>query len=163
MRSLLLLFLFLLFLILPTAALSAADYAVRWSTIAGGGGTSTGGVFTARATLGQPLAGPMLSAPPYAFTGGFWTFLESPPPPDGPPLVARVQGGRIVISWPVSAAGYVLQESLDLTGPNGAPWFNSNLPVAVVDGQNVVTAGMVGEKIVGEKGLTARFFRLAKP
>ena len=42
----------------------------RW-TVEGGGGTSTGGVFTLSGTAGQPDAG-SLTGGIYALIGGFW-------------------------------------------------------------------------------------------
>ena len=38
---------------------SAQPYATDWSTIDGGGGTSTGGGYSVRGTIGQPDAGTM--------------------------------------------------------------------------------------------------------
>ena len=35
------------------------SYSIDWSTIDGGGGTSTGGVYTVSGTIGQPDAGTM--------------------------------------------------------------------------------------------------------
>ena len=49
----------------------AQDYAINWHTIDGGGGTSTGGVYSVTGTIGQPDAGTM-SGGSYTLTGGFW-------------------------------------------------------------------------------------------
>jgi len=54
-----------------TSSITAQDYDLSWSTIDGGGGTSTGGNFTLSGTLGQPDAG-MMSGGDYELTGGFW-------------------------------------------------------------------------------------------
>ena len=59
---------------------TAADDAVSWFTIDGGGGTaSTGSGYTLTGTIGQPDAttGPALTGGGYAPTGGFWS-LRSP-------------------------------------------------------------------------------------
>ena len=48
-----------------------AGYEISWSTIDGGGGTSSGGVFTLRGTIGQADAGEMTGVD-YVLTGGFW-------------------------------------------------------------------------------------------
>ena len=37
----------------------AGDFSLDWSTIDGGGGTSTGGVYSVSGTIGQPDAGAM--------------------------------------------------------------------------------------------------------
>jgi hypothetical protein len=43
----------------------------RW-TVDGGGGTSRGGTYVLRGTVGQAEAGAQLVADPYALSGGFW-------------------------------------------------------------------------------------------
>ncbi|MHC4501234.1 MAG: hypothetical protein ACYS21_19225, partial [Planctomycetota bacterium] len=48
-----------------------ADYDISWSTIDGGGGTSTGGNYALVGTIGQPDAGDM-SGGDYQLHGGFW-------------------------------------------------------------------------------------------
>ena len=55
-------------------ALSQATgpYEITWSTIDGGGGTSTGGNYTLSGTIGQPDAG-MMSGGDYKLVGGFWS------------------------------------------------------------------------------------------
>jgi hypothetical protein len=52
-------------------AQSGGDYDLSWSTIDGGGGTSTGGDYVLSGTIGQPDAGEM-SGGDYELTGGFW-------------------------------------------------------------------------------------------
>ncbi len=47
------------------------DFDLAWSTVDGGGGTSTGGGFVLRGTIGQPDAGD-LSGGDFALRGGFW-------------------------------------------------------------------------------------------
>ncbi len=50
---------------------SGGDYDLSWSTIDGGGGTSTGGNYSLSGTIGQPDAGTMAGGD-YTLTGGFW-------------------------------------------------------------------------------------------
>jgi hypothetical protein len=47
------------------------DYILEWSTIDGGGGTSTGGQYTLKGTIAQPDAG-VMSGGDYELLGGFW-------------------------------------------------------------------------------------------
>ncbi len=47
------------------------DYEITWSTIDGGGGTSTGGPYTLTGTIAQPDAGEMAGGD-YELAGGFW-------------------------------------------------------------------------------------------
>jgi len=53
---------------------SAASYAVSWSVVAGGGGTSTGGVYHVSGTAGQADAGRQTGGG-YSLGGGFWSGL----------------------------------------------------------------------------------------
>ena len=52
-----------------------AQYSIDWSTIDGGGGTSTGGVYSVTGTIGQPDAGPAMAGGNYSLVGGFWSLI----------------------------------------------------------------------------------------
>src|SRR6202030_1357655 len=61
----------------------AQNYSIDWYKIAGGGGTSTGGVYSVSGTIGQhDAAGPMTGGN-YSLTGGFWSLfaVQSPGAP----------------------------------------------------------------------------------
>jgi hypothetical protein len=69
--------------ILSIAAASAASPAlaqlsISWSTIDGGGGTTSAGAYTVNATIGQPDAG-VMSGGSLVLTGGFWGAAVSTP------------------------------------------------------------------------------------
>ena len=68
---------FLLFALFLVVATSYGDYVVDWSTIDGGGGTSSGGQYTLSGTIGQPDAS-YSAGGDYELLGGFW--------PGGPPV-----------------------------------------------------------------------------
>jgi hypothetical protein len=51
----------------------AQSYSIDWFTIDGGGGTSTGGVYSVTGTIGQPDAGGLMSGGNYTLQGGFWS------------------------------------------------------------------------------------------
>jgi probable HAF family extracellular repeat protein len=53
----------------------STNYYVDWLKVAGGGGTSTGGVYTATVTFGQADAGGSISGGGYTATFGFWSLL----------------------------------------------------------------------------------------
>ena len=59
----------------PTQAQSGGGYDLTWSTIDGGGGTSTGGGYSLSGTIGQADAGKM-SGGAYSLSGGFWAAFE---------------------------------------------------------------------------------------
>jgi hypothetical protein len=50
---------------------AAGDYELSWRTIDGGGGTSTGGTYIIRGTIGQPDAA-YSEGGSYELLGGFW-------------------------------------------------------------------------------------------
>lgn len=59
-----------LLMIVPALAQTGGDYELTWSTIDGGGGTSSGGPYTLTVTIGQPEAGAS-SGGDYELLGGF--------------------------------------------------------------------------------------------
>ena len=59
-------------MLLSIASMALAQYAIDWHTIDGGGGTSTGGVYSVSGTVGQPDAGGPMTNGQYSVTGGFW-------------------------------------------------------------------------------------------
>lgn len=74
-------------------------------------------------------------------------------PRTGPPVVSIARSGKVVaISWPVSAAGYLLEHGEAL--PPAPGWQPEPTAPEIVGDQNVVTL---------EVGAAARFFRLKKP
>jgi hypothetical protein len=63
-----------LLLALPT--LHAQSYSIDWYKIAGGGGTSTGSVYSVSGTIGQPDAGMAMSGGGFSVSGGFWSLIS---------------------------------------------------------------------------------------
>ena len=92
-----------------------AQYSIDWFTIDGGGGTSTGGVYAVSGTIGQPDAGRM-SGGNFAIDGGFWGII-APIQTSGAPLLSiERQGGAARVYWPGPATGFLLDQSLTVTG-----------------------------------------------
>jgi len=58
-------------------AQSGNGFDLTWSTVDGGGGTSTGGVFSLQGTIGQPDAGTLVGGS-YTLQGGFWSDIQAP-------------------------------------------------------------------------------------
>jgi hypothetical protein len=102
---------------------SAQSYSIDWYTIDGGGGTSTGGVFSISGTVGQPDAGTTMTNGQYAITGGFWA-LPAAIQVAGAPTLVIVSAGPLQasISWSPATPGFILQETWTLTPAN---WTNS--------------------------------------
>ena len=91
------------------------QYAIDWFTIDGGGGTSTGGVYSVSGTIGQPDAGTM-SGGNYSLAGGFWGIVSAAQTPSAPLLTIRLtQTNTVVISWPSPSTDFSLREASSLT------------------------------------------------
>jgi len=106
-----------LLLALPT--LHAQTYSIDWYKTAGGGGTSTGGVYSVSGTIGQHDAGIAMSGGIYAVTGGFWSLLAVVQTPGAPPLTIAHSGSSVIVSWPVSSGGFTVQQNNNLANPAG--------------------------------------------
>ena len=132
---------------LALSPLPAQTYSIDWSKIAGGGGTSTGGVYSVSGTIGQPEAGGGLTNGQYSVTGGFWVLPQAVQVNAAPTLlIARATPGQATISWTPATAGFLLQENLSLATTN---WVNS--PSTATNPVTVPASGPV------------KFYRLHKP
>jgi len=100
--------------------ISAQSYSIDWFTVDGGGGTSTGGVYSVSGTIGQPDAGTM-SGGNYTIQGGFWSVIAAIQTEGAPLLIITRSGPSVIVSWPSPSTGFVLQESTSLSSPN---WTN---------------------------------------
>ena len=97
-----------------------AEYSIDWSTTDGGGGTSTGGVYTVSGTIGQPDAG-TISGGTYTVSGGFWG-IAAVQTPGAPYLWATLTPtNTALIWWAVSPTSWRLQATTNLV-PTGAFW-----------------------------------------
>jgi hypothetical protein len=101
-------------LLIPTIGF-AQQYTIDWYKIAGGGGTSTGGVFSLSGTIGQPDADGPMTGGNYAVTGGFWSLIAVVQTPGAPLLTITHSGNSVTISWPSPSTGWTLQQNSDLT------------------------------------------------
>ena len=130
---------------------SAQSYSIDWFTIDGGGGTSTGGVYSVTGTIGQPDAGHM-SGGNYTLDGGFWGILAAIQLPGAPLLrVQRTATNTVLIAWPSPSTGFSLQQNADLSG---SIWTSVTNTPAVVNGENqIIIAPPVGN----------RYYRLKNP
>ena len=123
MKFLKLLFLVPTAFVVITSTAVAQDFSIDWYSIDGGGGTSAGSGFTLNGTIGQADANttPMTS-PEYSLTGGFWSSLAMLHPRPALTILKTSGSGivndSIVILWPSSFDGFVLQENPDLSGPD---------------------------------------------
>ena len=138
-------------LLLPTLLFQpstvSAQYSITWSTIDGGGGTSTGGVYSVSGTIGQPDAGGGMTNGQYSVTGGFWALPTAVQTTNAPLLtIAPATPGNATISWSPNTPGFVLQETWSLATAN---WTNS-------------LSGATNPVVV-PASVPAKFYRLFKP
>jgi hypothetical protein len=120
-----------------------AQYSIDWSTLDGGGGTSTGGPYTVSGTIGQPDAG-ALSGGTFTLQGGFWPGIVVMSTGEAPALFIHVSGNSVIVSWSPATAGFTLEEADDLARADWVP----------APAGNPVPIPMAGP---------ARFYRLKKP
>jgi hypothetical protein len=129
----------------------AQAYSIDWFTIDGGGGTSSGAVYSISGTVGQADAGTM-SGGSYSLAGGFWGIISAIQTSGAPPLTIRhTQTNTVVVAWPSPSTGFSLQQASQLTPP---VW--STPPQTVFDnGTNKL--------IIVNPSPGNRFYRLYKP
>ena len=134
----------------------AQSYGVDWSTFAGGGGTSTAGVYTVTGSIGQADAG-RLNSSDFTIDGGFWSIIAAIQEPGAPLLSVRhTQTNTVVVSWPMTWPGFALLQNSDLNTTN---WVQVATPPVVV-----VTSQTTAEKhVVVPTPTGKRFYRLKKP
>jgi hypothetical protein len=130
---------------------SAQNYSIDWFTIDGGGGTSTGGVYSVSGTIGQPDAGHM-SGGNFTIDGGFWGIIAAVQSPGVPLLrVVLTSTNTVVVAWPAPSTGFSLQQNSDL---NTTAWGSITNAVNVVGSENqIIVAPPIGN----------RFYRLKNP
>jgi hypothetical protein len=133
-----------------TAQASAQSFNIDWFTIDGGGGTSVGDSYSLSGSIGQSDAGTM-SGGGFSLEGGFWAVAAVQTP--GAPLltIRHTATNTVVVSWPSTAIGFVLQQSASL---NSAGWDPSHDTVRDDGGQRFIIATPPAGN---------RFYRLRRP
>ena len=130
----------------------AQSYSIDWFTIDGGGGTSTGGVYSVSGTIGQPDAGKM-SGGNFTIDGGFWGIIAAVQTPGAPHLtITRTTTNTVAVSWPSPSAGFSLQQNTN--GIATVNWSN----VATTPSDDGTTKTLIVNPPSGN-----RFYRLFKP
>src|SRR2546422_7622843 len=86
------------------------QYSLNCFSVEGGGGASTGGVYSVSGSVCQPDAG-QLSGGTFSLDGGFLGTITPIQTPGAPRLSMGSTGtNTVVLSWPSVATGFVLQE-----------------------------------------------------
>jgi len=130
--------------------IQAQPYSIPWYKVSGGGGTSTGGVYSVSGTIGQPDASGPLTGGNYALTGGFWS-LYAVQTPGAPVLSIKLTNNTAMVYWSSPATGYNLQVNTDLATTN---W---------VTPSEAVTDNGIIKYIIVNPPAGNRFYRLQNP
>lgn len=133
----------------------AQSFAIDWFSVDGGGGSSTGGVYSVSGTIGQPDAGRM-SGGNFTLEGGFWGVIAAIQTEGAPTLAVELVGGQVRVSWPAPAPNWVLTETNRLNSAGSPPW-----PV-VSTAQYQTNDGRVFI-LTAPQPLQNRYFQLRKP
>jgi hypothetical protein len=130
---------------------AGAQYSIDWYKVSGGGGTSTGGVYSVSGTIGQHDAGGPMTGGGYSLTGGFWSLLALQTP--GAPLLSILltTTNTAMVYWPSPSTGFELLQNADLTTSN---W--------VTPPQSVTDNGSIKYIIVNPPSGN-QFYRLRNP
>ena len=94
------------------------SYSIDWFKVSGGGGTSTGGVYSVSGTIGQPDASGAVTGGNYSLTGGFWSLFAVQTP--GAPVLSiqLTSTNTAIVYWPSPSTGFNLQVSTNLVTTN---------------------------------------------
>jgi hypothetical protein len=99
-------------------SLDAQNYSIEWYKISGGGGTSTGGVYSVSGTIGQHDAGGPMTGGNYSLTGGFWALISVAQTPGAPALYISHSGNTVTVFWQ-DISGWSLQQNNNLANTGG--------------------------------------------
>jgi hypothetical protein len=132
-------------------SVQAQSYSIDWYTIDGGGGTSTGGVYSVSGTIGQHDAGGPMTGGNFSLTGGFWA-LYALQTPGAPTLnIKFTTTNTVQVYWPSPSTGWNLQVNTNITGTNwGTP------PESIQDNGTI-------KFIIVNPPTGNRFYRLSNP
>jgi hypothetical protein len=142
--------LLLLFWGILAIAVRAQIYSIDWFTIAGGGGLSSGSVYSINGTIGQSAAnGSPMAGGNYVLTGGFWV-LTAVQTEGAPVLAISLANSAVMVFWPSTSTNWILQQDSSLNSTN---WIT--VPEAITNNGNL-------EFIIVSPPAGNRFYRLVQ-
>jgi hypothetical protein len=129
----------------------AQSFSIDWFTIAGGGGSSTGSVYTVSGTIGQSAAsGAAMAGGNYSLTGGFWAIYAVQT--EGAPLLTISRtNNAVMVFWPATSTNWMLQQNANLSSTN---WITA--PETIMD--NGTSKYIIVSQPAGNQ-----FYRLSSP
>jgi hypothetical protein len=139
-------------LAMATTGSQAQSYRGGKSGLHSGGGTSRGGDYEIKGSIGIVDRRPTLQSQEYALAGGVVALVTAVQTPDAPVLHLSLSAtNTVLLSWEATITDFVLEQSSDA---NGSAWTSvETATVTVGANQNVSLPLTAGNK----------FFRLRKP
>lgn len=129
----------------------AQNYSIDWYSIGGGGGTSTGSVYSVSGTIGRPAVG-RSSGGNYTLESGFWSVISVIQTPGGPVLSLETKESNVILSWKDDSTGFRLEQTGAVAVPES--WGKPSQSVSSTN------AGVISVTVPGVEGY--QFFRLKK-
>jgi hypothetical protein len=109
----------ILLLATPWLYITAQTYSIDWSSISGGGGESTGGVYAVTGAITQVDTSRKMTGGDFTLHGGFWSFIAVVQTPGAPRLTIQVTSANdVLLAWPDSGENWRLQKTTDLQSPS---------------------------------------------
>src|ERR1035438_7194707 len=138
-------------LVFAPFALHAQSYSIDWYKVSGGGGTSTGGVYSVSGTIGQHDAGGPMTGGNYSLTGGFWALCAVQTP--GAPVLSikLTTTNTAMVYWASPSTGFNLEVNTNLATAN---W--------ITNSQSVTANGTI-KYILVNPPTGNRYYRLKSP
>jgi hypothetical protein len=129
----------------------AQSYSIDWDKGAGGGGTSTGVVYSLSGTIGQHEAGGPMTGGNYSLIGGFWSLYAVQTADASVLTILRMTTNPTVVSWASPSTGWNLQQNTD---PAATNW---------VTPAETINDNGTSKYILVNPPIGNRFYRLFKP
>ncbi len=95
---------------------AAQNFSIDWFKVSGGGGVSTGGVYTVSGTIGQHDAGSTMTGGGYSLNGGFWALFAVQTTGAPTLTIFHTPTNTAVVSWPSPSTGWHLLQNTTLSG-----------------------------------------------
>ena len=132
------------------AGVLAQNYRIDWYKVSGGGGTSTGSVYSVSGTIGQHDAGGPMTGGSYSLNGGFWALTSVLQTAGAPTLYITSSNTTVTVYWQ-NVPGWNLQQNPNLAAPGG---WSASSGVTTSNGTNYLNIASPTGNL---------FFRLSKP
>ena len=127
----------LIVVLLAAVSVRGQNFTLHWFTLDGGGIQSTGGVYSASTSVGQPVTG-VLSGGSYSGWGDFWSIAGVAQELNAPTLSVTNNAGTLIVAWEKIASDFVLEWTPSLSTPV-ISWSQVALPYQTNATQNFVS------------------------